>query len=162
MPAAARMMCSSCGRCMTEARFDFPHLLGREHTGKRGILSQPLAFVRPGHQRLANLGHRTCEHFLPLSIATQQRRRILILARPPFEIGAGNVQPLRVLRQPGRNPARQLKAHRVLDFVTHWRKLPRTGRRCARAKSAGSLPQSTANARTPGRRGGRMRPTKTS
>ena len=112
-------MCSSCGRCMAEVRFDFPHLIGWENASKGRILAQPLAIVRFGNQSLANLGNRTRQQLLPLGIATKQRRRIEILPRPPFEVGASNDQPLRVLRQPGRNSARQLKAHRVLDLVTH-------------------------------------------
>lgn len=64
---------------MTETRFDFPHLFGRENAGKRRVLAQPLAFVGLGTQSFAYFGDWTRQQLLPLGIATKQRRRVAIL-----------------------------------------------------------------------------------
>ena len=45
LSAAARMRCSSCGRCMAQAGFDLPDFGCREHAGERRILAQPLGVV---------------------------------------------------------------------------------------------------------------------
>ena len=45
MPAAARMICSSCCRCMAEAGLDLPDFRGREQARDGRILAQPLGVV---------------------------------------------------------------------------------------------------------------------
>src|SRR5262245_24125167 len=119
MPAAARIICSSCGRCMTQARFDFPDFVRRKRTGKRRVLAQPLALVRLGNQSVANFGNGSPQQSPPLGITTKQRWRIAILLGPPFEVRPSKIEPLRMLRQSNRNLARQLEADVVLNFVAH-------------------------------------------
>ncbi len=51
IPVAARMICSSCCRCMSaKLRFNFPNLFGGKDACKWGILPETPPFVRFGNQ----------------------------------------------------------------------------------------------------------------
>src|SRR5438477_1359226 len=125
IPAAARMMCSSCGRCMAaETRLDFPNLIRRQDARKRRVLTESLALLGFCDQGRADLRNGPRQQLAPLGITTQQRWRVFFLTRPPFQVGGGQFKPLGMLRQPGDDPTRQFQTHLVLDFVTHAERLP--------------------------------------
>src|ERR1035437_969992 len=119
MPAAARMICSSCCRCMAEAGFDFPDFRRRQHAGEGRILPQPLGVIRFRAKQGANLFHRAGEDLLPLGIASQQRRGGSVLLRPTREVGAREINHLRLPAHSFSNAPRQFQTHLIGFRVIH-------------------------------------------
>ena len=119
MPAAARMICSSCCRCMTKAGFDFPDFRWREHAGEGRILAQPLGVLRFRAKQSANLLNRTGEDLLPFGIAAQQRRSGGVSERPAREVGPGKINDLRLPTQPFGHTPGQFQAHLISFRVIH-------------------------------------------
>ena len=74
MPVDARMICSSCCRCIAKAGFDFPDFRRGEDARERRILTQPLGVFCFGAEQSADLLHGTGGDFLPFGIAAHQRR----------------------------------------------------------------------------------------
>src|SRR5687768_16518897 len=88
MPAAARMMCSSCGLCiaLADGGFDGPDFGGREHAGKWRVLSQALAFLGVGTKDLADFIERAFEDGLPFAVTADEGGGVRVLAQPTGEI----------------------------------------------------------------------------
>ena len=123
MPAEARMMCSSCGRCMAAAGFDLPDFPGGEGSGKGRVLAQALAFPGFGGEGGADLVEGAFQKLLPLLVTAQQGGHTGIEAGPALEIGAGKLEPFRMLRQSSGDAPGQFQAGEILNRVIHARKL---------------------------------------
>jgi len=123
MPAAARMMCSRCGRCMAVLGLDLPDLGGGKNPGKRRVLAETLSFEGFGAEQIANLRQRTGENGLPFRVATQQRERIGVPPGPTEKIIAGDGKQFRSCAQPVSDAARKLQAYFVNFGVSHAEKL---------------------------------------
>src|SRR5438876_36043 len=76
MPAAARMTCSSCGRCMTEPLLQLPDLLRAQHPRERRVLAQSPGLLAVGTQEVTNLLQRAFQNLTPFRVAMKQGRSV--------------------------------------------------------------------------------------
>src|SRR5712672_506975 len=93
LPAAARMMCSSCGRVTgLKVAQNPPALLGGEDSRKRAGLAEPHGAFLPRCENGEQFVERATEKFLPFEKCGA--RAFGAVPQPPFEIAA------RVLDEP--------------------------------------------------------------
>lgn len=119
MPAAARMMCSSCGLCMalTDCGLEGPDFGGREHAGKGRVLAQAPSLLGVGTKNLTDVAKRVIENSLPFAVAADEGGGVRVLVQPAGEIVAGDLQERRLVTESGCDPAAHLKAYLVVDLV---------------------------------------------
>jgi len=108
---------------MAQGGFDGPDFRRRKDAGKRRILPEALRLIRLGTQQPANVFNRPGQNDLPLRIATQQRRRGGILARPARKVGAGQVNQSGLPTQPFRHPPCQGQTRPINVRMLHLKQL---------------------------------------
>src|SRR5436190_19917336 len=121
MPAAARMMCSSCGLCMAlaDGGLDGPDFGGREHPGKGRVLAQATCLFRVATKDLADVAERAFENGQPFAVATDEGGGVRVLAQPTVEIVAGDLQERGLFAEPRGDAPSHLQADFVVDLVLH-------------------------------------------
>jgi hypothetical protein len=105
MPAAARMMCSSCALVIANGPLDLPDFASGQHAREGRVLPHALGFIRRRDEHGANVIDRALEHALPLVVAAKEARRIGVAFAPAPEVVLRVCHPLGVREQAGRDSA---------------------------------------------------------
>jgi hypothetical protein len=121
MPAAARMMCSSCGLCMAlaDGSLDGPNLRRRKNAGEGRVLTQATALFGIGFEYTAKVFKRPIKDNLPFAIATNECGRIRVQAQPANKIIARDLKQCRLIPKPGGDTPPDLQTDFVMHLVLH-------------------------------------------
>src|SRR5687768_1027317 len=121
MPAAARMMCSSCGLCMAlaDGSLDGPDFQRRNNAGEGRVLAQAAAWLGIAFENATNVIQRPIKNSLPFAIAANECGCIRVLARPASKIIARNLEERRFVPKAGGDALPNLQADFVMHLVLH-------------------------------------------
>lgn len=127
MPAAARMMCSSCGLCiaLADGGLDGPDFGGREHAGKRRVLAQASSLLGVGTQDLADVIERTFENGQPFAVAMDEARSACLLTQPAGDIVESDFQQGGLFAEPGGDTPTHLQADCIAHLVLYGQEVSR-------------------------------------